>query len=445
MRTTLDHRHQTAGPGRRLHHLLAAAALPLLAACSNGSEGPPTADAEAEAVSAAGIAPVLLAGYAPPLEEERQRQAAVAGLSSGLALHAQMAKAVDPNDNLVLSPLSIAAAFAMLMPGATSPAADEIATALALEAIDHPVEAVAGLLHLLRQRDDEDNVTLRIANRSFVQDAWAVDPAYVQTLASWFGDAMATVDYRADHEAARAKVNDWVAQKTADRIPELMPEGSIDPLTRLVLVNALYLLADWKHPFEAEQTSETTFNRADGSSVEVDMMRDRRALPIYLGDDVAAFELAYAGDALALTVIVPDDWNRFAAELDSERLQRLLDGLQDAEADIGLPKLETRTASSLVAALQALGVKRIFRPEGALAGIADDWDLHVAAVQHETYLRMDETGTEAAAATGIGVGITSVPPSVPIIVADRPYFILLRDRITGAVIFMGRIVDPTAG
>lgn len=415
-----------------------------LVACGSGGDGLPVGPG-ADPVGEAGISARLLEGFNPTVDDAERNKAATATLGFGLSLYGAMAETADHGENLVISPLSIAAALGMLLPGTVDEAASELVQAMQMQNADAPHEAIAGLLQAFRNHDATEGVTLNVANRSFVQHGWPIHTPYVETLARWFGDAMATVDFSGNPEAGRATVNDWVAAETNDLIPELMPEGSIGGLTRLVLVNALYLLADWHTQFDPEATREEPFTRRDGSTVPADLMFARHeALPVSQGPGYGAFELAYAGEELALLVIVPDNWNSFAATLDAEQLQAIINGLAPADAEIGLPKLETTTAASLISALRALGVEQIFEPQGGLAGIADDSDLHVAAVQHQTYLRMNEQGTEAAAATGIGVGVTSVPADAVRIIADRPYFLVLRDRTSGGVMFLGRILDPAA-
>lgn len=406
----------------------------------DGLPGEPTG-----AVGEAGISARLLANFDPRVDDTERAKAADATLGFGMTLYGAMAEVADEGENLVISPLSIAAALGMLLPGLVDEAASELVQALQLQDADPPHEAIAGLLQAFRDHDATEGITLNVANRSFVQRDWPIHESYVETLARWFGDAIATVDFSGNPEGGRAIVNDWVAAETNDLIPELMPEGSIDGLTRLVLVNALYLLADWHEQFDPEATRQEPFTRRDGGTVTADLMFARHeALPVSQGPGYGAFELAYAGEELALLVIVPDDWDSFAAALDAVQLRAIIDGLAPSAAEIGLPKLETTTAASLISALRALGVDKIFEPQGWLAGIADDSNLHVAAVQHQTYLRMDEEGTEAAAATGIGVGVTSVPADTVRIIADRPYFLVLRDRIHGGVMFLGRILDPVA-
>lgn len=414
-----------------------------LQACNGG--GGTSSDAMTEPLGDEGISPTLLSAFDPAVDEAERDQAAEASLRFGLALYRAMAAEADSNDNLVISPTSVSAALGMLLPGAAAEAEDELTQAMHLQQAKPPHQGIAGLLHELARRDATDGVTLSIANRSFVQRDWAIHPEYVEALARWFGDAMATSDFATEPDAAREQINHWVAARTNELIPELMPEGSVDTLTRLVLVNALYLLADWHEAFDPEATRSEAFTRRDGETVSVDMMHSQRDdLPVAQGPGFSAFELAYAGEELALTVIVPEDWDSFAATLDAEQLMGILDALAPQRAEIGLPKLETRTAASLIPALRALGVERIFEAGQWLSGIAEDPDLHVAAVQHETVLKIDEEGTEAAAATGVGVGVTSVPPETLRIIADRPHLLVLRDRSSGGILFLGRIVDPTA-
>lgn len=385
-----------------------------------------------------GSPPESAAGPAP---SAANGDAAAAVSRFGFDLYAALREGED--GNLVVSPVSVATALGMLLAGTVDEAEEELLSGLHLQDPENADTGLSELSAALHARGDTDGITVAIADRSFVQDGYPLRAEFLETLARRYGDAMENLDFAADPEGARARINQWVAEQTNDLIDELLKPGTVDSLTRLMLVNAVYLLADWHRQFDEANTGDEPFRLADGSTVEVPMMQDTRTVPVAVGDDYRAVELAYAGEELAMLIIVPDDLDAFERELDAERIDTVAGNLESREAALWLPKVETRSNATLNDALAAIGIRRIFEADGGwLTGIADDRTLYVSDVIHETYLRMDEEGTEAAAATAIGVRTTAMPPPPVEIRVDRPYFLVLRDRPTGAVLFMGRIVDP---
>ncbi|MFA5632180.1 MAG: serpin family protein [Porticoccaceae bacterium] len=379
----------------------------------------------------------------PVVEQESREVTAAAGIDVnrfGVDLYRALREREE--GNLIVSPLSVALALGMVLPGADDEAGGELLRALHAGDSDVANRDLSILRKTLEERGDAEGVTLTIANRGFADESFTLDATYVEALSQDHGVDIARVDY-GQPEAARSTINRWVAERTNDLIAELLPMGSINADTRLTLVNAIYLLADWQHAFDVGLTRERPFNLADGSVVEVATMEATLTVPVVTGDDYQALELPYKGDALAMLIVVPNDLAAFEATLSSDKLADIVADLVSRPVQLSLPKVEARFSASLVAPLQAVGVRRIFCSQcNALPGIAPPAALSVSDVVHETYLRMDEKGTEAAAATGVVVTLTSAPlPSLTVNV-DRPYFTVLRDRHTGSILFLGRVMDP---
>jgi serpin B len=362
--------------------------------------------------------------------------------------------------NLVFSPASVAFALAMARAGARGETATEMDTVLHAASLEQLTSglnaldlALAGRSGTFNDRADKPHdVTLRIANSPFAQRGMALEPAYLETLAGSFGAGLRLVDYAHDPEAARKLINAWVDARTEQRIPELLAAGTIDDLTRLVLVNAIYLKAAWATPFEPSLTKPGAFTRADGSTIDVPMMHSGGSLPYAEGAGWRAVELPYIGGSLAMTVIVPDDMAAFAAGLGTESLAwsdpftPIVSALQAREVELALPRFGLETQADLSTILAALGMPRAFDPDTAdFSGITAAEQLYISAVIHQANIDVDEKGTEAAAATAVVMGTTSVPVEAPVTMrVDRPFIFLLRDVPTGAVVFMGRVVDPAA-
>jgi serpin B len=377
--------------------------------------------------------------------------AAAAAINAfGLALYRKVAA---DGGNVVVSPASIALALAMARAGARG------ATATEMDAVLHDVanDANAAWLNALDRalagrsgtfKDDSgksQDVTLRIANSTFGQRGMTLVPAYLDALASRFGAGVRLVDYVTQTEAARKLINGWVDDQTEHRIPELLVPGVITTDTRLTLVNAIYLKAAWQTPFPESATKTAIFNLADGSTVETPVMATTTELPYAAGDGWRAVELPYIGGSLALTVIVPDDLAAFEDGLSAEQLAGIVSDLRAYDVTLGLPKFGIETKAMLADVLVALGMPSAFDPNRAdFSGITTDEALFISDVVHQANIDVDEKGTTAAAATAVVLRGTAVPEHVALQV-DRPFLFALRDVPTGAVLFLGRVSDPSVG
>ncbi|OGN86833.1 MAG: hypothetical protein A2X23_02280 [Chloroflexi bacterium GWC2_73_18] len=375
--------------------------------------------------------------------------AATAVNAFGLDLYRRVAR---PGDNVVVSPASVAIALAMARAGARGETAAEMDAVLrSLGADEHADwvnaldQALAGRSGTFRDAGGQElDVTLRIANAPFAQRDMALLPAFLDALASRFGAGLRLVDYRRDAEAARRLINGWVSDQTEKRIPELLAPGVLSVDTRLTLVNAIYLKAPWLTPFGAEATTPGPFTRADGSRVDVPMMSLGASLSYAEGTGWRAVELPYVGGSLALTVIVPDDLAAFEAKLTPELLAAVTGALGPRSVQLALPRFGIDTAADLAEALAALGMPSAFDPARAdFSGITAEARLFISNVIHQANIDVDEKGTEAAAATAVVMVGTGAPAEPVTLRVDRPFLFALRDLPTGAVLFLGRVADPS--
>jgi serpin B len=270
--------------------------------------------------------------------------------------------------------------------------------------------------------------------------------AFLDLLARYYGAAMHTVDFGNATEQARVAINRWVSDHTRGKIPQLLPPGMLDSLTRLVLVNAVYLKAHWQLPFDRFQTFRAPFFSPAGA-VTVPTMHETGRLAYRRATGFQAVQLPYDDGRLAFDVLLPDSGRLRWLE---QRLAAvgplaLLSGLRAQRLALALPKLDLRTHVNLKAALSRLGMPAAFDPSTAdLSGIAGaPGDLYLKDVVHEAYIRVDERGTEAAAATAVIAEATSAQALPPLQVdVNRPFFFVLRDTRTGAILFLGKIAHP---
>ena len=380
-----------------------------------------------------------------------------AAIDAGAAVTAfglELYRAIDPGaPNTVFSPTSIALALALARAGARGQTAAEMDAVMHdlaaddnatwLNALDQALAARSGTFADASGQRLE--IALRIANAAFAQRGMPLEDAYLDALASRHGAGVQLVDYVTATEAARGAINRWVADQTEQRIPELLVPGVLTPLSRLTLVNAIYLKAPWLMPFDSAETEPGPFTRADGSTVDVPMMSVSDAMRTASGAGWTAVEIPYLGGDLAMTVIVPADLAAFETSLTAEALSGILVALGAAQVNLALPRFSIETKASLADVLAALGMPTAFGDGADFSGITLAEQLQIADVIHQANIDVDEEGTEAAAATAVVMEMSALPAEPVTVRVDRPFLYLVRDLPTGAVLFMGRVGDPSIG
>ncbi|HSL12271.1 MAG TPA: serpin family protein, partial [Actinomycetota bacterium] len=343
----------------------------------------------------------------------------------------------ESDANLVFSPFSIAMAFGMADAGARGDTAAEIEETFGFP----PGRSVhAGFDALVQELARPMSPTLRVANRMYPAVGLDLEAAFVETLAERYGAPTERLDFVDESEEARRRINAWVAERTEDRIPELLGGGAVTPETRLVLVNALYLEAKWARGFGEYPTEDAPFTRLDGSTVDAPLMEEAALETSYFaGDGVTAVEIPYEDEELSMLVVLPDDPAGF--ELDAPLLEAIDRGAAEGTVQLFLPRWSTDSNVDLVETLPRLGLATPFGPDADFGGISPDAPPIGAAV-HAANIDVDEEGTVAAAATAVAFATSGPPPPDAVVRADRPFVYLIRDRATGVVLFAGRVTDP---
>jgi serpin B len=361
---------------------------------------------------------------APPVAPDDLRSFAAGHNRFGLAMYRLLG-----GGNLFFSPYSIAQVLTMTSAGARGQTAQQMAQTL----------------HSAFPQERH----LEVANSIWGQQGFVFQPEFLDTLATNYGAGLRLLDFKGAPEPSRATINAAIAQQTHDKITDLLPAGSIDDLTRLVLANAIYFNAKWLAPFAKESTRDGTFNPDQGGAVTTPMMTNQANFPYMAGQGYQAIALPYRG-GVSMLVLLPDagQLSAFEAGLDDARLQTTLDGLANRQVLLTLPKFEYHSNSiSLKQQLVALGMADAFEPNAAdFSGMDGKRDLFIGDGFHKAMVRVDEEGTEAAAATAVQMQATSAMVDPPLaLTIDRPFVFLIRDDATGALLFMGRIVNPKAG
>ncbi len=368
-----------------------------------------------------------------------------------LALYQQLLSGTP--DNIFYSPYSISTALAMLYGGAAGDTARQIADCLNFTLPDETIHSGFNYLALeLASRGDGAAGTdggqfrLNVANALWLQENLDVQQTFLDLLAVNYGAGTNLLDFITAPEPSRLVVNQWVAEQTENRIPNLLPQGTINTDTRFVLTNAVYFNAAWAKPFPQGATLNEPFYRIDQSTLSVPMMHITNYFRYAAVDSYKAVELPYDGFELSMVIIVPDSGQFTAVEaaLDSAGVTTLLEKMESTRVKLGLPQWEYKSKFSLKDTLSAMGMIDAFDPMSAdFSGISDSIDLYISHVVHEAFVKVNEKGTEAAAATGIVGGTTSAPIDQPVVLTiDRPFIYFIRDIATQSILFVGRVVNP---
>jgi len=289
---------------------------------------------------------------------------------------------------------------------------------------------------------DKNRFQSNIVNAVWGQKDYVFLDDFLDVLGENYGAGIRTLDFKGSPGASRNTVNDWVSDQTKGKINDLVPGSSINQSTRLILTNAIYFNAAWLHRFNKSKTKDGTFYLTNGQEVEVPMMTQKETFFGYFwGDGYQAVELPYTGGELSMIILLPDAgrFKEYEAVLDAETVRTVSNGLRSTEFILTMPKFEFESDFSLIDVLSEMGMPDAFFDTADFSGMTGNRDLRIEAVLHKAYVAVDEDGTEAAAATIALMQFVSAPMRV---IVDRPFVFLIRDIETGAILFLGRVVDP---
>jgi serpin B len=372
---------------------------------------------------------------------------AISGSTNAFALELYK-RIVIPNDNLFFSPYSIYAVFAMVYGGARANTATQMERAFHFPLSGTELHENVG--RLSSEIDDAGNkgsLKLNIANGLWPQDGHPFLKSYLDTVERHYKAKICPLDYRKDSEGARKAINTWVEEKTEQKIANLLKPGMINPLTQMVLVNAIYFKGDWLSKFDKISTQETQFFLLSGGVVKVPLMTNRQNYGYGNFPDVQILELPYAGQDVSMLVVLPknkDGLPEIEKDLSQERLNTWVGAMRKREIIVYLPRFKTTSEFRLDQVLASMGMPDAFSPGKAdFSGMDEKKDnLFIGMAIHKAYVDINEEGTEAAAATAVGIRTTSMTVPPPVLRADHPFLFMIRHNSTGAILFMGRVVNP---
>jgi len=370
------------------------------------------------------------------------------------SLYSVLAKDRDyAGRNLFFSPFSLSSAFAITSEGARGKTADEIRSVFHFPENDTVLRSgFSGLDAIFSSSDTA--YSLRTANALWAEKTYPFLPEYVSTVEHSYGAKTTNLDFINHAEESRNVINTWVENRTENRIRDLIPPGVIDPMTRLVITNAIYFRGDWVKQFDKNQTTDTDFRTAAGTAVKVPMMQrtDEEAQYRYAeNNDLQMLSMPYGhttGNQLSMIVLLPRSDNLSVTEtsLNSGMLSALQQSATLRRVIVYFPKFTLETKYSLPGMLKGMGMPIAFSSSADFSGMDGSRNLSISDVIHQAYIDTDEKGTEAAAATAVVMVAMAAPfghtEEIPVFRADHPFIFLIQEDKTGAIVFMGRVVNP---
>ncbi len=382
--------------------------------------------------------------------------------SFGLALLQRL----DANSNLCASPLSIVLALAMVRSGAGGQTATQMDAVLSQFGASGQEAEIVALLKQLRSEAiyvDKDGMPLgpgatpdpaspdpvfqlTVANQLFSQKGLSIEQAYLDALSSTYDAGVGQLDFMNDPDSARLTINKWASDNTRGRIPNVLQPGDITPAVRIALANAIYLKANWFTKFDPTKTAPAPFTTAAGTKVSVPTMAIR--MPFQYGSG-AGYRMVDVPlemmSSLTMTFIVPDDMAAYSAGLDAAKLNAAIKAMTTYDVNLWLPKYSVESRFDVAGLLAAMGMLDLFDPNKAdLSGITKEETLFIQKVIHQANIDVTEEGVTAAAVTvALGLGGAGEPPPHVDFRVDKPFLYFIRDKKSGAILFMGRVNDPT--
>jgi len=359
-------------------------------------------------------------------------------------------KLKEKDGNLFFSPYSISTALAMTYAGARGNTEKQMAEGLHFTLNQkrlHP--AFARLEATLNAVQKKEGIELSIANALWAQKDYHFLREFLDLTKKNYGAVLNHVNFKEACEPTRRKINAWVEQKTKNKIKDLIKPGVLDPLTRLVLTNAIYFKSYWASQFKKSWTKPRLFWLTPGKSINVPMMSQKEKFKYAERDGLKILELPYIGNHLSMIVLLPEKVDGLAqleGMLSKKKLNAWVGRLREKKVFVILPKFKMSSQFRLDKTLALMGMPDAFSRQADFSGMDGTRMLYISAIIHKAYVDVNEEGTEAAAATGGVMGITAVAPAPPrptIFRADHPFVFLIRHNTSGSILLLGRVVDPT--
>jgi serpin B len=387
---------------------------------------------------------VLLACI-PCLADEPNQQTIVSG-NNKFALN--LYQNLKTNEgNLFLSPYSISTALAMTYAGARGETEKQMAQTLCFRPMKNEQfhKTFGEIIKQLNASGEKGGYELVVANALWGQKDYKFLPEFLTLVRENYGGYLQQVDFKTQTEEARKTINTWVENKTKDKIKELIKPEILDPLTRLVLTNAIYFKSKWENRFLPEFTQNSPFFLSGGEKVTVPIMRNTSGFKYAKTRTLQVLELPYANNSLSMVILLPkkiDGIKKLENELTSDKLAALLTEMSEQRVEIYIPKFKITSQLGLSNVLSSMGMPDAFSGNANFSGMTDSEKIFISGVIHQAYINVDEEGTEAGAATAVMLDGGVFTDKPPVFKADHPFIFLIRDNQTGSILFLGRVANP---
>ncbi len=354
----------------------------------------------------------------------------------------------EQEGNLFFSPYSISAALAMAYAGAKEETAEEMKQTLHFSLPEKKLHRAFGDLSArLNKLEEQEVIELSVANSLWPQEGYPIQKEYLEVMNNYYDTNIQAVDYRKNPEKSRQTINKWVADKTRDKIKDLIPPGAIDSMARLVLANAIYFKGRWQNSFSENKTRDLPFRLGKEGEIKVPIMKQTGQFSYYENSKVQALAIPYRGRQVQMVIVLPREPGALpmVEKQLRDNLEKYLRNLKTREVDLYLPRFTVSSRFRLEKTLSDMGMKTAFLPKADFSGIDGARELYIAAAVHKAFVDVNEKGTEAAAATGIAFATTSLKPEPTVFKADHPFFFIIRDTVSESILFMGRVTNPSPG
>ena len=396
----------------------------------------------------AGLLPALPGGFAQAAQPGQTKALVDGNTAFACDLYAQLRNSPG---NLFFSPYSVSTALAMTYAGARGNTETQMAHVLHFGTDQARLHSAFGeLQRQFNQANDQKGIELSLANALWAQQGHPYLPAFLNIGQGEYQASLNQADFKTGAEAARREINGWVARKTKDRIKDILPPGSLNLYTRLVLANAIYFKGAWANPFTKAETAPQPFHLTATRQTDVPLMHHFDGVKYIENESFQAVELPYAGGELSLVVLLPrkiDGCGQLEGQVNAVFLARCLTQMKSQRVELFLPRFKMESDFKLGDTLGKMGMPDAFGPNANFSGMDGTQNLFISGVFHKAWVEVNEEGTEAAAATIVAVTASAMPlnppPPPPVFRADHPFIFCIRDTHSGSLLFLGRLADPS--
>lgn len=374
--------------------------------------------------------------------QDGQQEQSVARSNNAFAF--RLYKQLSDHENLFFSPYSISSALAMTYTGAAGQTRQEMSEVFGFYSSNL---AHAQGYHSLQEHLDslnQDDLELNMANSLWCQKDYDFQQDFLDINRKHFSAAIRQVDFKRRYQQVRKQINQWVEKQTNQKIKDLIDQGVLDRMTRLVLVNAIYFNGKWEYPFPENKTREDAFYPIPEQKVKVPFMNQSLRLPYHEGEFHKAVEIPYSKGNLSMLILLPnrhENMSKLESKMEGPFYESLNDSMHNEEVDLSIPRFKLEAKYQLNDPLQRMGMKSAFDGNADFSGMTGDKDLYISDIVHQSYVEVHEKGTEAAAATGVVMRKTAIVKSHSFI-ADHPFLFMIRDQKTHTILFMGKMRNP---